>query len=250
MQAPDFSQSFNRFGYCLNNPLKYTDPSGKKWWKWGIADILTGGTISILGTSNTAIILSSIFTNTVTQSTSVGLFNSNIATNRWKIWNGLFKTDPNLSTQGRVEQFSSRFTWESIQTELGHTFGQIRNTFGAVDNVDYFWGVTLVNKNDYSMKRWGFSLGPYINSKNVSADPYRDPLFRHEYGHMLAIVFCCASCEIFVDHVYSIKIQNNTNDTLLFYESYNYPDTSIAQNKPILIRVYPKDYSYLDSKKE
>jgi RHS repeat-associated protein len=28
VQAPYFTQSFNRFAYCLNNPLKYTDPSG------------------------------------------------------------------------------------------------------------------------------------------------------------------------------------------------------------------------------
>ena len=26
---PDNSQSFNRYSYCLNNPLKYTDPSGE-----------------------------------------------------------------------------------------------------------------------------------------------------------------------------------------------------------------------------
>jgi hypothetical protein len=67
---------------------------------------------------------------------------------------------------------------------------------------------------------------------------------------VISIILCSASCEKLVDHVYSIKIQNNTNDTLLFYESYNYPDTSIAQNKPILTRVYPKDYSHLDSKKD
>ena len=29
VQAPDFSQSFNRYAYCLNNPLRYTDPSGE-----------------------------------------------------------------------------------------------------------------------------------------------------------------------------------------------------------------------------
>ena len=29
VQLPDFSQSFNRYSYCLNNPLKYTDPSGE-----------------------------------------------------------------------------------------------------------------------------------------------------------------------------------------------------------------------------
>ena len=31
VQAPDFTQSFNRYAYCLNNPFKYTDPSGEFW---------------------------------------------------------------------------------------------------------------------------------------------------------------------------------------------------------------------------
>ena len=29
VQLPGFSQSFNRYSYCLNNPLKYTDPDGE-----------------------------------------------------------------------------------------------------------------------------------------------------------------------------------------------------------------------------
>jgi len=29
VQMPDFSQNYNRYSYCLNNPLKYTDPSGE-----------------------------------------------------------------------------------------------------------------------------------------------------------------------------------------------------------------------------
>ncbi|MDO9155173.1 MAG: lamin tail domain-containing protein [Paludibacter sp.] len=31
VQAPDFTQSFNRYAYCLNNPFRYTDPSGEFW---------------------------------------------------------------------------------------------------------------------------------------------------------------------------------------------------------------------------
>lgn len=32
VQAPDFSQSFNRYAYCWNNPLNLTDPSGEFAW--------------------------------------------------------------------------------------------------------------------------------------------------------------------------------------------------------------------------
>ena len=31
VQAPDFTQNFNRYSYCLNNPLKYTDPTGNNY---------------------------------------------------------------------------------------------------------------------------------------------------------------------------------------------------------------------------
>lgn len=31
VQMPDNSQNFNRYSYCLNNPLKYTDPSRDFW---------------------------------------------------------------------------------------------------------------------------------------------------------------------------------------------------------------------------
>ncbi len=32
VQAPDMPQNLNRYAYCLNNPLIYTDPSGEIFW--------------------------------------------------------------------------------------------------------------------------------------------------------------------------------------------------------------------------
>ncbi|MCL2651433.1 MAG: polymorphic toxin type 23 domain-containing protein [Candidatus Azobacteroides sp.] len=46
VQAPDFSQSFNRYSYCLNNPLKYVDPDGE-WF--GIDDLIVAGAGFITG---------------------------------------------------------------------------------------------------------------------------------------------------------------------------------------------------------
>lgn len=46
IQAPDNSQSFNRYAYCLNNPLKYTDPDGEFWHI--IAGAALGGSMNLI----------------------------------------------------------------------------------------------------------------------------------------------------------------------------------------------------------
>ena len=50
VQAPENSQSFNRYSYCLNNPLKYVDPSGEIWWIVGAAAI--GGIFNVVSNSD------------------------------------------------------------------------------------------------------------------------------------------------------------------------------------------------------
>ena len=45
IQAPDNSQNFNRYAYCLNNPLKYTDPSGEVF---GLDDILLAAAVGAI----------------------------------------------------------------------------------------------------------------------------------------------------------------------------------------------------------
>lgn len=48
VQAPDNSQNFNRYSYCLNNPLKYTDPSGEYFLVDDILAAFFGGTVNFL----------------------------------------------------------------------------------------------------------------------------------------------------------------------------------------------------------
>jgi RHS repeat-associated protein len=49
VQDPFFSQCYNRYSYCLNNPLKYTDPDGEVWWLVPVivaAVFATGNTVA------------------------------------------------------------------------------------------------------------------------------------------------------------------------------------------------------------
>ena len=61
VQAPDFSQGFNRYAYCLNNPFKYSDPSGEVFV---IDDFIAAIAISAIVT--TAV---NIFTNNIHSAT-------------------------------------------------------------------------------------------------------------------------------------------------------------------------------------
>ena len=57
VQAPGDPQNYNRYSYCLNNPLKYTDPSGEIVWTPIIIAAVMGG---VQGTMFADIIQNSI----------------------------------------------------------------------------------------------------------------------------------------------------------------------------------------------
>lgn len=183
IQAPGLAQNYNGYTYCLNNPLIYTDPSGKFFLGTLLTftidffrTIFVNGGIDPWNTSKNRSEAWKEFDPTAKWS----------RTNKaWKIDMGGFVTDPNRTIAGRGLQLISRWTWELPQTILGKGYSRIRNITGNVDDVSYYGGATLVNKNDNSGWRWGLTLGPYINSKNVAADPYTDDIFRHEFGHTL-----------------------------------------------------------------
>jgi RHS repeat-associated protein len=155
VQLPDFTQSYNRYSYALNNPLIYTDQNGEfifgaifGFWK----GVFTGK-------------------NPFKTAWQGGV-------NEVKITLGLFKGD--------FEQIVSRFTWELPQTIVGYGFTQFSNYAGQVDKVDYWGGATVSSGNN-----WGqgddsaITMGSYITGgRNLEADP-NNSLFQHEYGHYL-----------------------------------------------------------------
>jgi RHS repeat-associated protein len=124
IQAPDFSQSFNRYSYCWNNPLKYVDPSG---------EFFLGTVLTFVGD-----LLKTAFIDGGLDPTSKSARQkawkdfdptaSWSATNKaWKIDIGGFKTDPNRTIVGRGLQLISRWTWELPQTVLGKGYSHIRS---------------------------------------------------------------------------------------------------------------------------
>jgi len=207
VQAPDFSQSFNRYSYCLNNPFKYIDPTGEKWkwWGWmllgmGLIDpataIATATTVGATIAGGAATVAATTYTSTAV--VSLFLLSNNdgnsgasgdMLKNMWRITNGLFVTNPNRNFFGRVWEFTSRFSWEIIQTNVGYFYTQGRNLGGNVSRVDYFDGATFATNENYDGYR-GISLGSYIN---ISMDEkitgsfqdwvLSDPLLMHEFGH-------------------------------------------------------------------
>ena len=158
VQAPDFSQNFNRYSYALNNPLKYTDESGEYFYldSW-IIGFFAGG----LDEANKR------------------------ANNDLRIWGGLFVTDKNLGFWGQVEELLSRFFYQGEQTFYGFMAAQTYNTFGlegGVESVEYLHGATVITtKNDWT----AYTLSSYIiGGKDLKAEN-GNPTFQHEYGHYL-----------------------------------------------------------------
>ena len=158
VQAPDFSQNFNRYAYALNNPVKYSDKSGEFFvvdsWLFGF---FSGGWDEA----------------------------NKRAKNDLRIWGGLFVTDKNNGTKWQVLELISRFSFQLEQTVFGFIAAQAYNTFGfegGVDSVEYLHGATVLStQNDWT----AFTLSNFIiGGKNLVAENGNE-LFQHEYGHYL-----------------------------------------------------------------
>lgn len=225
VQMPDFSQSFNRYSYCLNNPLKYKDPDGE----WFFLSFISGfirGTVDF------------IFNHGQWYSPFYDGYKN--AINDIKISWGLFKGD--------TKQVLSRFTWELPQTILGLSWSKTRLVIEDIDKVRYFDGATFViNENSHSNK--GVTLGSYINindkgsiplDDNENFAPQKDPLYMHEYGHYLQ------SQEYGFGYLVSVGIQSIISAT--FSKKIDTPPYSTHNNKWFEISANKKAADYFKKK--
>lgn len=163
VQVPDFSQNFNRYSYCINNPLKYTDKNGKFFLGF-FSGFLRG-----------------LFQgkNPLKMGWKTGI-------NELKINAGLFSLDSNKGFWGKTRELISRFTWQLPQTMIGSTYSNISNWTWQVDHVDYWGGATVLSGNNWGQGDGAaVTIGSFISGSNsLKADP-NNSIFQHEYGHYL-----------------------------------------------------------------
>jgi hypothetical protein len=163
---PFNAQSYNRYSYGLNNPLRFVDPTGDKlkWWQWGLVGL---GASSFLLDPATAFASAGITCASAAPTLgmaagtaqsidfAVAVYGSIFRkdgyewsekrfTNYARIVGGMFQTDENKNFWGNTWLLFSRWTWESPQTFAGVTYSHLRNLSGRVDRVDYLGGATFV----------------------------------------------------------------------------------------------------------
>ena len=170
VQDPSNTQNFNRYGYVLNNPLKYTDPSGE------FLSLVIG--------------LFETVANVFTHGVNFNNYDWDKTINAFKIDLGLFKADGDKTFFGQVWQVFSRFTLEALQTTIGYGYSHFINVAGKVDNVQFYGGATVLKTFGDSVPYAestvnGVTFGSYIIGNNtIEAEP-SNSLFQHEYGHYL-----------------------------------------------------------------
>lgn len=189
IQSPGNPQNYNRYSYCLNNPLKYTDPSGEKIsWLWGLAVGLN------LVPIEAAMAFVTVATTDAITSGTVGFVDGIIhgdlnegfeqaakrATNSIKIATGMLQSDELDGCE--FSQFARsyfRSEWCSPSSLLGYAYSCNANIFDRVD-VDDYYGATVVRSK---WSKTGVTFGHYIMI-NSDIDDYKSLLI-HEYGHFM-----------------------------------------------------------------
>ncbi len=146
IQAPENTQSYNRYSYCWNNPLKYTDPTGNLTWSDVGAGLAVIGGVALLATGNPygAVLIAgggSHFINTLN-----GVINNNQtwddASNRsGLVFSGTYNTD-----------LTSGQTYNEQQQQIKIT--QIENKIYANQNQSFY--EYIVNSSEYEqLKNYG-----------------------------------------------------------------------------------------------
>ncbi|MDR0828845.1 MAG: FG-GAP-like repeat-containing protein [Prevotellaceae bacterium] len=220
VQAPDFSQGFNRYSYCLNNPFKYTDPTGEKWWHWLLGAAFLGVPM-LVDPASTIAGISTIGMATYTMATATSAavsFTMSAVDFTTIFWGTLFTGDTQeggrrFANWAKIE--AARFTgivgnfyfdktanvgeWglqvfnaitlgyrEVLQNNVGNILTHALNIGGKVEQTGFYQGRLISRTPDNTLKT-AISFGDYITGDQIAMNPndidYDIDLFAHEFGH-------------------------------------------------------------------
>jgi RHS repeat-associated protein len=189
VQEPDNTQSFNRYSYVVNNPLRSTDPSGHTWlskfknWVSEQSSVLRSTVfLPTMMTLNPAL---AFIDATTLGAYSTGFVQGGFDAGKNKVKN--FNQLLGGQFEGNVKKIASRHLWEPLQNTIGLGFGILYNDIDPDIDVDYFEGATVVRGSTIFHNGAAVTIGSYISAnRNDIRKPYLgNALFQHEYGHYL-----------------------------------------------------------------
>ena len=214
VQDPFNTQNFNRYGYCLNNPLVYVDENGEiielifglgnliarakrgsihNFWD-GVGAFFQGFLAGAVAGPDAMASISSLNLSGAVQGLLTGIFSDDwkVFRNSFKIALGNFYIDENRTFMGELWQGISRHTWELPQTSIGTNYSQFMNMSDEVDRVEYLGGATFSINEESEGSDYGITIGSFIkmNIKDKIECDFTEyvlthPLFMHEYGHYI-----------------------------------------------------------------
>jgi RHS repeat-associated protein len=177
VQSSTYAQSFNRYSYCFNNPLKYTDPSGDFF-----EGTITTFTIDFFRTLGSGGLSRDQQTRRDAWQGFDPRRTGSRTNNAWQIDIGRLTSDPKRTDLGRVWQVISKNTWELPQMSIGYGTSHFANIAGNVQSVSHYGGATAVEmRNEWWI---GITHGNYIivAPNELGID---NSIFQHEFGHYL-----------------------------------------------------------------
>lgn len=149
-------QNYNRYGYVLNNPLKYNDQSGE-----------------FIFSAITAVF--NAIKEFIQHGVNFGDYNWHQTRMAWKIDAGMFK--------GNFGQLLAKWSpWSIVNSIVGNVVSHAFNLAGNVKDVTYLDGAIAL---DTTRDNNAFTIGGYINGPRGFKADYHDHLFAHEYGHFI-----------------------------------------------------------------
>jgi RHS repeat-associated protein len=194
VQAPYFTQSLNRYVYCVNNPLRFTDPSGERtilgrFFNW-IGEQGAKPWIRALVSLPTMLSVAPGEVLTMDAMSGGGFVTNYIQGGFSKGFQGVGNYftingqmfDTGTETKGWGRRLLSRFTYEGLNTLIGNTAATLINSSGLVNDIQYYRGATVLRtRGDYGAITFGNFI---IGDMDIEALP-DNYVFQHEYGHYL-----------------------------------------------------------------